>query len=112
MLAHERQPQRMMHGCDASCGRDGFAQRAFGSDLVVLLLTFYLVTDGPRIHSYLLSFVPAGQREHARRLTSAMGQRMGGWLLGQLVVSTVVGVITSARCAVIHQRVSIPIGTW
>lgn len=62
--------------------------------VLVLLLTFYLVTDGPRIQNYVLSFVPLGQRERARRVTSAMGQRMGGWLLGQAVVSTVVGVVT------------------
>jgi predicted PurR-regulated permease PerM len=62
--------------------------------VLILLLTFYLVTDGPRIQEYALSFVPSSQRERARRVTSAMGRRMGGWLLGQIVVSTVVGVVT------------------
>lgn len=64
--------------------------------ILILLLTFYLVTDGPRIHNYLLSFVAPSQRERVRHVTVAMGTRMGGWLLGQLVLSTVVGVATYA----------------
>lgn len=62
--------------------------------VLVLLLTFYLVTDGPRIHNYALSFVAPEYRERLRRVSTAMGRRMGGWLLGQLVLSTVVGLVT------------------
>ncbi|HEX6797034.1 MAG TPA: AI-2E family transporter [Ktedonobacterales bacterium] len=73
----------------------GVALGVFGgllTAILTLLVTFYLVVDGQRIRDYLLSFLPAGQRPRARRMTDTMGQRMGGWLLGQIALSTSIGV--------------------
>jgi predicted PurR-regulated permease PerM len=72
--------------------------------ILVLALTFYLVTDGPRIQAYLLSFVAPTQRERVRRVTTAMGSRMGGWLRGQFMLSTIVGVITFAALLLLGVR--------
>jgi predicted PurR-regulated permease PerM len=72
--------------------------------LLILILTFYLVTDGPRIQTYLLSFVAPTQRERVRRVTTAMGRRMGGWLRGQFMLSTVVGVLTYVVLLVLGVR--------
>ncbi len=73
----------------------GVALGVFGgllTAILTLLVTFYLVVDGQRIRDYLLSFLPAGQRPRARRVTDAIGQRMGGWLLGQVALSASIGV--------------------
>ena len=73
----------------------GVALGVFGgllTAILTLLVTFYLVVDGQRIRDYLLSFLPVGQRPRARRVTDAIGQRMGGWRLGQIALSASIGV--------------------
>ena len=71
-----------------------FALRLFealAAALLVLLLTFYFIVDGQRLRGYGLSFLPAASRARVAAVTDRMGERMGGWLLGQIVLSTVVG---------------------
>ena len=71
-----------------------FALRLFeavAAALLVLLLTFYFIVDGQRLRAYGLSFLPAASRVRLAAATDQMGERMGGWLLGQVVLSTVVG---------------------
>ncbi|MFI5275039.1 MAG: AI-2E family transporter, partial [Ktedonobacterales bacterium] len=60
--------------------------------ILTMLITFYLVVDGARIREYLLSFLPLSREAQARRVTDAMGLRIGGWLVGQLVLSAAIGV--------------------
>src|SRR5262249_43045766 len=72
----------------------GAALGVFGglfTTLLTLLITFYLVVDGMRIRDYLLSFLPAGRVAQARRVTDGIGERMGGWLLGQVALSASIG---------------------
>lgn len=59
--------------------------------VLVLILTLYLVVFGQAIREYLLEFLPADRRPLLRRLTDRMGRRMGGWLLGQAMLSLVIG---------------------
>jgi predicted PurR-regulated permease PerM len=63
----------------------------FLTAILTLLITFYLVTDGSRIREYFLGFVRPARRANLRRVLDRMGQRMGGWLLGQLVLSASIG---------------------
>ncbi|WIG59311.1 MAG: hypothetical protein OJF49_002058 [Ktedonobacterales bacterium] len=73
----------------------GIALGVFGgllTTILTLLITFYLVVDGNRIRDYLLSFLPASQIERARRVTDTIGTRMGGWLIGQIVLSASIGI--------------------
>ncbi len=58
---------------------------------IVLLITLYLIVDGPRVRNYLLSFVPAVHHDRLRLLFGRMGERMGGWLLGQVALSATIG---------------------
>ena len=82
----------------------GVALGVFGgllTAILTLLVTFYLVVDGQRIRDYLLSFLPAGQRPRARRVSDAIGQRMGGWLLGQIALSASIGLASFIALALI-----------
>ncbi|HLZ21524.1 MAG TPA: AI-2E family transporter [Ktedonobacterales bacterium] len=72
----------------------GVALGVFGGLLTVLLtmlITFYLVVDGERVRAYLLSFLPASRHAQTYRVTDDIGTRMGSWLLGQIVLSTSIG---------------------
>lgn len=82
----------------------GVALGVFGGLLTVLLtllITFYLVVDGERVRAYLLSFLPTSRLAQARRVSDAMGARMGGWLLGQIVLSTAIGVASAIALLII-----------
>ncbi len=63
------------------------------SAVLVLLITLYLIVDGARIREYFLSFVAPARRERLRRVTDRIGERMGGWLIGQVELSLVIGVV-------------------
>jgi predicted PurR-regulated permease PerM len=62
--------------------------------ILVLLLTLYLVVDGPRIREYLLSFLDAGKAARVRVVSDRIGPRIGGWLLGQIALSAAVGTVS------------------
>jgi predicted PurR-regulated permease PerM len=73
----------------------GVALGVFGgllTAILTLLITFYLVVDGKRIRNYLLSFLPKSQVPRFARMMDAIGDRMGGWLLGQIALSTSIGI--------------------
>jgi predicted PurR-regulated permease PerM len=69
--------------------------------VLVLLITLYFVVDGLRIREYLLGFLLPAQRARVRAATDRMGQRMGGWLLGQLALSATVGLVSFVGLSVL-----------
>ena len=62
--------------------------------VLVLLIALYLIMYGAQIRQYFLSFLDPARRPRVRSVTDRMGQRMGQWVLGQLALSAVVGVVT------------------
>jgi len=64
------------------------------SAVLVLLITLYLIVDGPRIREYPLSFFAPPRRDRLRLVLNRMGERMGGWLLGQLILSATIGLFS------------------
>jgi predicted PurR-regulated permease PerM len=59
-------------------------------------LAFYLLVDLPKIQRVSLAVVPAGRREEVRGLAAALGETLGGFFRGQLVVALLVGVFSAA----------------
>ncbi len=64
------------------------------STVLVLLITLYLIVDGKRVRDYFLSFFAPRRHARLRLVTERMGERMGGWLIGQVTLSLVMGVST------------------
>jgi predicted PurR-regulated permease PerM len=56
------------------------------------LLAFYLLVDLPKIQRVSLAMVPASRQEEVRTLAGALGETLGGFFRGQLVVALLVGV--------------------
>ena len=80
------------------------------SILFILLMTFYLLVDGARVRAYLLSFVAPAQRAGLEALTDRIGDRMGRWLVGEMVICTTVGLMAFAGLSVIGIRGAILLG--
>jgi predicted PurR-regulated permease PerM len=65
------------------------------------LLAFYLLVDLPKIQRVSLAMIPATRREEVRGLAGALGETLGGFFRGQLVVALLVGVFSAASFYVV-----------
>jgi predicted PurR-regulated permease PerM len=61
--------------------------------LVVLVLTVYFVVDLPRIRSALYRLVPHSRRPRAILIGDQISAKVGGYVLGNLVISVIAGVL-------------------
>jgi predicted PurR-regulated permease PerM len=69
------------------------------SGLIIIVLgpvmAFYLLVDLPRLNRGAMALVPPGRREEIRGLMDRIGQAVGGFFRGQLLVALFVGVASS-----------------
>jgi predicted PurR-regulated permease PerM len=65
------------------------------SALTVVVLTFYLLNYKEDLSQSFQNFIPPQHREKVMATVSEAGQRMGGWLRGQLILGGVVTAIIS-----------------
>ncbi|MGH3669700.1 MAG: AI-2E family transporter [Pseudonocardiaceae bacterium] len=99
---HFRLQQRVQQALsgDASgmfSGLLGAGQMVFGalaSVLIVVVLTVYFVSDLPRIRAALYRLVPASRRPRAILLGDEIFAKVGGYVLGSLLLSMIAGVVT------------------
>jgi len=74
-----------------------YGQRvAFGvfSALTVLVLTAYLLVDTKRLRTFLFRFVPGEREPDAEHFIRALSRVVGGYVRGQLITSTIIGLYT------------------
>ncbi len=64
------------------------------SALTVLVLTAYLLVDTVRLRTFLFRFVPAERVPDAEHFIRALSRVVGGYVRGQLITSTIIGLYT------------------
>lgn len=62
--------------------------------IVVPVLTLYWTLDGPRIIKSLMLLIPQDQRDNVSELIATMEAKIGYYLLGQLILCLVIGVLS------------------
>ncbi|MGQ0779452.1 MAG: AI-2E family transporter [Pseudonocardiales bacterium] len=75
----------------------GAGQMVFGalvSFLIVVLLTVYFVADLPRIRAAGYRLVPASRRPRAILIGDEIFAKVGGYVLGKLLISVIAGIVT------------------
>ncbi len=60
--------------------------------VITLFITVYLLIDGQRIHAAIVRLVPAPQREGLLAVEHTLGRVVGGYVRGQLLLSSIVGI--------------------
>jgi predicted PurR-regulated permease PerM len=69
------------------------------SGLIIIVLgpvmAFYLLVDLPRLRRGAMALIPPGRRDEIRGLMDRIGQAVGGFFRGQLLVALFVGVASS-----------------
>ena len=64
------------------------------SFVTILMLTVYLVVEGPSVATAMVSFFPRKNRLQVRQMFSEIGDQVGAYLRGQLVTSFLAGLVT------------------
>jgi predicted PurR-regulated permease PerM len=67
---------------------------ALSSTLIVIVLTIYFLADMPRIRANLYRLVPHSRRPRAILLGDEVFAKVGGYVLGNLLISLIAGVLT------------------
>jgi predicted PurR-regulated permease PerM len=62
--------------------------------LFILFLALYMTVDSERILRYLISFLPPARQAQAHDVAARIGDRLGGWLRGQIMLSAIIGGLT------------------
>ena len=68
----------------------------FSAFIVVLVLTAYFLADMPRVRATLYRFVPAQRRPRAVLLGDQILVKVGGYVLGNVIISIISAVVTFA----------------
>ncbi len=74
----------------------GVAFRVFGgvvSAITALVLSVYMLLEGPAIKRGFLDLFPPGRHRRLEMVLERVGQKFGGWLRGQLLLGVIIGVI-------------------
>jgi predicted PurR-regulated permease PerM len=61
--------------------------------VLVTVLSIYLLLDGPRMVRWLRSEIPLSQRERSEFLIETLQQVAGGYVRGELILCTLIGVL-------------------
>jgi len=61
--------------------------------LAIFSLSFYLSVQKKNVGAYLRAFIPETHREYVIKLVDRIQQKMGYWLLGQMVLNVIVGIL-------------------
>ena len=69
---------------------------ALSSTLIVIVLTVYFVADLPRIRANLYRLIPHSRRPRAILLGDEIFAKVGGYVLGNALISLIAGVLTFA----------------
>jgi predicted PurR-regulated permease PerM len=62
---------------------------------IISILALFLVAESDRILNFFVSLFPPLQRAQARRVMTEMGDKVGYWVLGQILVATSVGILAA-----------------
>jgi len=68
----------------------GVAGGIFGV-VTILILTFYMLVDSARLRESALRLLPRSRRQRADAATREMTEKVGAWLMGQLLLAAMIG---------------------
>jgi predicted PurR-regulated permease PerM len=75
---------------------------AFADTLIVMVLTIYLLADLPRVRALAYRLVPKSRRPRAILLGDDILAKVGGYVLGNLIISAIAGALTFVWLLIFH----------
>jgi predicted PurR-regulated permease PerM len=90
----------------------GFTGRLFGalfSTLTVLVFTAYFMADLPRIRNGLVWLFPAPRRPRAKQVVDLLVDKVGGYMIGNIIVSIIAGVFSYVAFKLLGVSFAVPL---
>jgi predicted PurR-regulated permease PerM len=93
-------------------GAVGFVQRFFGalaSTLTVLVLAIYFMADMPRLRRGAVRLFPPQRRTRVAEIVDVVVDRVGAYMIGNLIISLIAGVSTFACLELVRVPFALPL---
>src|SRR5918999_2545076 len=90
----------------------GFTSRVFGAvfnSLTVLVFTIYFMADMPRIRAGLVRLFPVPKRPRARQVVDLVVDKVGGYMIGNIIISLIAGVVSFIAFTVLGVPFALPL---
>jgi len=90
----------------------GFTSRVFGAvfnGLTVLVFTVYFMADMPRIRAGLVRLFPVSRRPQARQVVDLVVDKVGGYMIGNIIISLIAGVVSFIAFTILGVRFAVPL---
>jgi predicted PurR-regulated permease PerM len=90
----------------------GFTSRVFGAvfnSLTVLVFTVYFMADMPRIRAGLVRLFPVERRPRARQVVDLVVDKVGGYMIGNIIISLIAGVVSFIAFSVLGVPFALPL---
>ena len=90
----------------------GFTGRVFGAvfnTLTVLVFTVYFMADMPRIRAGLVRLFPVSRRPQARQVVDLVVDKVGGYMIGNIIISLIAGVVSFIAFTILGVRFAVPL---
>ena len=71
--------------------------------MTVIILTFYMLLDGPHVTTELARAVPPRHRAHFTAVVRDVTRRVSAWLQGNLMLAAIMGGVTAASMAILGE---------
>ena len=90
----------------------GFTSRVFGAvfnTLTVLVFTVYFMADMPRIRAGVVRLFPVDRRPRARQVVDLVVDKVGGYMIGNIIVSLIAGVASFIAFSILGVPFAVPL---
>lgn len=84
----------------------------FSTFILGLIMTFYLLMEERGLRKFFLSLIPSDQKRPIVEVLSKIGDKLGDWLRGQLLLMLVVGVAVWLGLSAIGVPFALTLGLW
>jgi predicted PurR-regulated permease PerM len=78
--------------------------------IIVAVISIYLLVDGERISRWLRTNMPTQQQGRVRFLLHTLERVVGGYIRGQLILSTFIGIVVGVGMALLHVPYAVLLG--
>jgi len=90
----------------------GFVRSFFGAvftALTVMVLTIYFMANLPNLRSGVVRLLPPAGRAHARRTVDVVVDKVGAYMIGNILISLVAGIATFAILTALRVPFALPL---
>lgn len=82
------------------------------SFITILVLTFYLLSDQESLKKLVLEYLPINRKKQVVVTLKEVGEKMGGWLRGQLTLMVIIGLLDGIILAILGVPFALALGLW